>query len=125
MLGAKAIFKLAGEVEATCASGEIERAKILVNKLAIELQRVRSSAEHVFVAASPDSGGGASTVDVALEPHLIVELDTLLRQQNPAALDRFRAIAAQLRKTLGSVSYDVMRRHIDNLEFDDAANELL
>jgi HPt (histidine-containing phosphotransfer) domain-containing protein len=87
MLGAKAIFKLAGEVEATCASGEIERAKILANKLAIELQRMRSSAERVFIAASSGSDDSVSTVDLELGPYLIVELD--------------------------------------NLEFDDAANELL
>jgi HPt (histidine-containing phosphotransfer) domain-containing protein len=122
MLGAKAIFELASEVEATCVAVEIERAKTLANRLAIELQRVRLSAEHVFIAAPTEA---ASSASVELEPHLIVELDALLRQQSLAALDRFSVISPQLRQYMGSVSYGVMRRHIDNLEFDDAANELM
>src|SRR5450755_4094817 len=87
MLGAKAIFEVAGEVEATCVSGEMERAKALANRLAIELQRVRLSAERVFVAALTEADDGALSADVELEPHLIVELDDLLRQQNLTALD--------------------------------------
>ena len=122
MLGAKAIFELASEVEATCVSVEIERAKTLANRLAIELQRVRLSAERVFIAAPTEA---ASSAGVELEPHLIVELDALLRQQSLTALDRFSVISPQLRQYMGSVSYGVMRRHIDNLEFDDAANELM
>jgi HPt (histidine-containing phosphotransfer) domain-containing protein len=125
MLGAKAIFELASEVEATCISVEFERAKTLANRLAIELQRVRLSAERVFIAAPTEAEDTASSAGVELEPHLIVELDALLRQQSLTALDRFRVISPQLRQYMGSVSYGVMRRHIDNLEFDDAANELM
>jgi HPt (histidine-containing phosphotransfer) domain-containing protein len=125
MLGAKSTFELASEVEATCVSVEIERAKTLANRLAVELQRLRSSAERVFIAAPIEAKDTASSAGVELDPHLIVELDALLRQQSLTALDRFSVIAPQLRQYMGSVSYGVMRRHIDNLEFDDAANELM
>jgi HPt (histidine-containing phosphotransfer) domain-containing protein len=124
MLGAKAIFELASEVEATCVSVEIERAKTVANRLAIELQRLRLSADRVFVAAPTEAEDTASSASVELEPHLIVELDALLRQHNLTALDRFSVIAPRLRQYMGSVSYGVLRRHIDNLEFDDAANVL-
>jgi HPt (histidine-containing phosphotransfer) domain-containing protein len=125
MLGAKAIAELAGDLEAACVSGETERAKTLANRLAVELQRVRSSAERVFVAACAQDGDGASSAAVELDPHLLVELDALLRQQNPRALDRFSDIGPQLEHCMGTVSYGVMCRHIDNLEFEDAANELV
>ena len=125
MLGAKAIFELAGEVESTCVSGEIERAQPLANRLAKELQRVRLSAERVFIAARTETDDAASSAGVELEPHLIVELDALLRQQNLTALDRFKVLTPQLRQSIGSVSYGAMRRYIDNLEFDEAANELM
>jgi len=125
MLGARGVFKLAGEVEASCISGAVKRANGLVNKLGAELQRVRSSAERVFNAGGIEAGDSASITDVELEPHLITELGVLLRQQNPVALDRFNIIAPLLRKAMGTVSYGVMRNHIDNLEFDDAADELM
>jgi hypothetical protein len=83
------------------------------------------SAESVFIAAPSEAEDAASSASVELEPHLIVELDALLRQQSLTALDRFGVISPQLRQYMGSVSYSVMRRHIDNLDFDDAANELM
>jgi HPt (histidine-containing phosphotransfer) domain-containing protein len=137
MLGAKAVVELAGEVETACVSGQIERAGILANRLAVELQRVRSSAERVFVAARIEGGNGAGEggdgaggeggdgEGVEPGPRLLVELDALLRQQNPAALDRFSDIGPQLKYFMGAVSYGIMRGHIDNLEFEDAANELM
>jgi HPt (histidine-containing phosphotransfer) domain-containing protein len=125
MLGAKAVVELAGEVETACVSGQIERAKILANGLAVELQRVRSSAERVFVAARIEDGDGAGGAAVEPGPPLLVELDALLRQQNPAALDRFSDIGPQLKYFMGAVSYGIMCRHIDNLEFEAAADELM
>jgi hypothetical protein len=122
MLGAMTVAELAGEVEAACVSGQIERAKILANRLGLELQRVRSSAERVLVAARIVDGAGARDEP---GPGLLVELDALLRQQNPAALDRFSDIGPQLKYSMGAVSYGVMCRHIDNLEFEAAADELL
>jgi HPt (histidine-containing phosphotransfer) domain-containing protein len=124
MLGAKAIVDLAGELETAWVSGEIERAGILANRLALELQRVRSSAGRVFVAACTEDGC-APSAGVELEPSLLVELDALLRQQNPRALDRFRDIGPQLEQSMGSVSFAVLCKHLDNLEFEDAANQLM
>jgi HPt (histidine-containing phosphotransfer) domain-containing protein len=125
MLGAKVIVELAGEVEAACDCGEMERAGALAGRLALELQRVRSSAESAFVAAGAECGDGAPNGGVELGPHLLVELDALLRQQNPTALDRFRDIGPQLEHSMGSASYGVMCRHLDHLEFEDAADELM
>jgi HPt (histidine-containing phosphotransfer) domain-containing protein len=125
MLGAKAVAELAGEVETAGVSGRIERVKFLATRLAVELQRVRTSAERVFSAVRTEDGDGATGVGVEPGPRLLVELDALLRQQNPAALDRFSDIGPQLKYFMGAVSYGVMCRHIDNLEFEDAANELM
>jgi HPt (histidine-containing phosphotransfer) domain-containing protein len=125
MLGAKAVAELADEVETACVSGQIERVKFLANRLAVELQRLRSSAERVFSAARTEDGDNATGAGVEPGPRLLVELDALLRQQNPAALDRLSDIGPQLKYSMGAVSYGVMCRHIDNLEFEDAANELM
>jgi HPt (histidine-containing phosphotransfer) domain-containing protein len=125
MLGANAVVELAGELETACASGRIERAGILAKRLAVELQRVRSSAERVFLAARIEDGGCAGGAGGEPGPGLLVELDALLRQQNPAALDRFSDIGPQLEHFMGAASYGIMCRHLDNLEFEDAANELM
>jgi HPt (histidine-containing phosphotransfer) domain-containing protein len=122
MVGAKVIVELAGKVEAACVSDDMKRAEMLAGRLALELRRVRVSAEPVFIAARAAAGNGAA---VELGPHLLVELDVLLRQQNPAALDRLRDIGPQLKCCMGSVSYAVMCEHLDHLEFEDAANELM
>jgi HPt (histidine-containing phosphotransfer) domain-containing protein len=125
MLGAKVIVELAGEVEAACDCGEMERAGTAAGRLAVELQRVRLSAERAFIVAGAESGDDASIGGVELGPHLLVELDALLRQQNPTALDRFREIGPQLEHSMGSASYRVMCRHLDHLEFEEAADELM
>jgi HPt (histidine-containing phosphotransfer) domain-containing protein len=125
MLGATVIVELAGKVEAACVSGNMKRAGTLAGRLGLELRRVRVSAERVFIAARAEAGDGASCAAVELGPHLLVELDALLRQQNPTALDRFRDIGPQLKYCMGSASYGVMCRHLDHLEFEDAANELM
>jgi HPt (histidine-containing phosphotransfer) domain-containing protein len=127
MLGARAVVELAGEVETACVSGRIERARILANRLAVELQRVRSSAERAFAEARIEDGGAGGPGGAGGEPApgLLAELDALLRQQNPAALDRFSDVGPQLEHFLGAASYGIMCRHIDNLEFEDAADELM
>ena len=124
MLGAKAVVELAGELETACVSRQIERARILANRLAVELQRMRSSVDRVFAAARIEEGGAGGPGGEP-PPGLLAELDALLRQQNPAALDRFSDVGPQLEHFMGAVSYGIMCRHIDNLEFEDAADELM
>jgi HPt (histidine-containing phosphotransfer) domain-containing protein len=125
MLGAKMIAELAGKVEVACVSGDMKRARTLAGRLARELRRVRASVERAFIAARAEVSDGTSGVGIELGPHLLVELDALLRQQNPTALDRFRDIGPQLKNCMGSVRYGVMCGHLDRLEFEDAANELM
>jgi len=124
MLGAKTLSDLAGEVEAACIAEEFEQATGLTTRLTDELQRVRQSAEPVCLAARAEAEE-AATSSAELEPHAIVELETLLRQQSLGAIERFSALSPQLRRILGSVRYNRMRGHVDDLEFDDAANELM
>jgi HPt (histidine-containing phosphotransfer) domain-containing protein len=124
MLGAKTVSKLAGEVEAAYVAGEVERATGLTARLNEELRRVRHSAGPVCLAARADTED-AATASAELEPHAIVELERLLRQQSLSANERFRALSPQLRRIMGSVRYDRMRGQVDNLEFDDAADELM
>jgi HPt (histidine-containing phosphotransfer) domain-containing protein len=125
MLGATVIAELAGKVEAACVSGDMKRATTLAGRLALQLRRARVSAERVFIAARAEADDGASGTGAELEPHLLVELDALLRRQDPTALDRFRDIGPQLKHRMGSVSYGVICGHLDHLEFEDAANELM
>jgi diguanylate cyclase (GGDEF)-like protein len=56
---------------------------------------------------------------------VIAEPDAPLRRQSLVALDRFGDVSPQLRQSAGPVPYSVMRRHIDHLKLDDAADELV
>ena len=39
-------------------------------------------------------------------------------------MDRFAVLSPQLRRHLGTASYDVVRDHMDNLQFSNAADQL-
>ena len=67
MLGAKAIQQLAGEAEAACAAGEVERAARLATRLATMLQRLEQSAAPVFEAARAQAEDAALTSGGELE----------------------------------------------------------
>ena len=54
----------------------------------------------------------------------MVDLIDLLRQQSLSAMDRFSSISRQLQSLLGKESYELVRDHVDNLRFSDAANAL-
>jgi len=121
MLGAKAIQQLAGEAEAACAANETERAQALTARLCIELQRLNQNALPALAAARakaeelPLAGAGE------LELQLVADLIGLLRQQSLSAMDRFNSISPQLRRHMTKDSYEIVRKHIDNLQFSDAA----
>jgi glycosylphosphatidylinositol transamidase (GPIT) subunit GPI8 len=55
---------------------------------------------------------------------LRADLIDLLRQQSLSATDHFTSISSQLRRHLSKDSYALVRDHIDNLQFRDAANAL-
>ena len=48
----------------------------------------------------------------------------LLRQQSLAAMSRFVSISDQLRRMLSESAYEVVRDHMNNLRYSDAADAL-
>jgi CheY-like chemotaxis protein len=123
MLGAKAIQHLAGEAEAACAAGEVERAAHLATRLATQLLRLHQSATPTLNALRAEAGEAALASDGDLEPQLLIDLIARLRKQDLSAVDCFSAIAPQLQRCLGQ-SYALMRDHMDNLRFNDAVKVL-
>jgi PAS domain S-box-containing protein len=123
MLGAKAIQQLACESEAACAAGDAARAAQLATRLATILQRLQQSAAPALMAAQTQEAATLSN-RAELEPQDLVDLVELLRQQSLSAIDYFSSISPQLRGLLSEESYELVRNHIDNLQFTDAANAL-
>jgi CheY-like chemotaxis protein len=123
-LGATAIQRLAGEAEAACAAGEVDRAASFAIRLADLLQGLRRSAAAVLVEDPAETEEEAALVGAAIEPEAVVDLIDLLRQQSLSAMDRFSSISRQLQSLLGKESYELVRDHVDNLRFSDAANAL-
>jgi CheY-like chemotaxis protein len=124
MLGAKAIHQLAGKVEAACVAAEREAAWNLAARLATLLERLRECAQPALSAARAETEQAASTGDGGLEPHVLADFIGLLREQSLSAMNRFSSLSPQLRRVLSSASYDVVREHMDNLQFSDAADAL-
>jgi PAS domain S-box-containing protein len=125
MLGATAIHQLAGEAEAACLGGDGERAAHFTTRLLAQMQRLADSAAPLFEAerAQPDVLE-AQTSGAELDPRELAELVTLLRQQSLGALDRFTALSAGLRASLGQPVYQQVREHVHNLRFADAVQAL-
>jgi len=127
MLGANAIQQLAVDARAACLAGEVKRLARLAAALAVELQRLGQSAAPVLRAArsraeempQPAVGGEA-----ALTPEQLADLIDALRQHSLSALYRFDALSSQLRVLLGEESFAVVREHLENLQFLEAAKLL-
>jgi PAS domain S-box-containing protein len=124
MLGAKSVYELAGQTEAACVAGETDRAIQLTALLTGELDRLRDSAQPVFMAARATALEPPADSSVELTPGLVDELDEMLRQQSLAALDRFKSLSPQLLRLLGKSSYDRMCKHVENLQFEEASDDL-
>jgi len=126
MLGAKTIHRLAVDTRAACIAGKIEELRQLSVILAEQLRRMRQSAASIFDAVPLHSGaeGSEGTPLQALEPSQLVELIELLRTQSLTAMSRFAALSPQLRQHLGEPSFELLRDHVDNLRFTDAAKAL-
>jgi len=126
ILGAKEIHQLAGEAEAACAAGEVERSVHLATRLAVKLQRLRDCAVPALVLAAPAQAEDPSAPTGAdgLESQALADFVDLLREQRLSAVDRFGSISPQLRRVLSKDSYELVRGHIENLQFSDAARAL-
>ena len=123
-LGATKIQQLAGEAEAACTAGEIDRATYLAARLAALLQRLRRSAAPTLAAGSAETEEEALLLNATIEPQAVTDLIDLLRRQSLSAIDRFSSLSRQLQCLLGKESYELVRNQIDNLDFSDAANAL-
>jgi len=121
ILGAKAIQQLAGDTEAACAAGEVEHAARLASNLAAQLRRLRQSAAPAFIVPFEEE---ALPRGVELKPQDLADFVDLLRQQSLSAIDRFGSISPQLRRLMSKESYELVRDHIDKLQFGDAATTL-
>jgi PAS domain S-box-containing protein len=124
ILGAKAIYQLAGEVEAACVAGDADRASRLTTNLAALLQRLHTCAAVTFKEGRVQSDEVGLESGGELEPYALTELVDLLRRQSLSAVDRFSTLAPQLRLLLGKSTFETVRCHMDNLEFNDAATAL-
>jgi HPt (histidine-containing phosphotransfer) domain-containing protein len=125
MLGASAVFALAGEAEAACIKGDIGHASELSAKLASEMQRLSINAQPMLLAARVQAGEISKPDGVEVDPRQIDDLRALLRQQSLTAVDRFKSLSPQLRQLLGNASFERMSAHIDHLRFEDASKVLL
>jgi CheY-like chemotaxis protein/two-component sensor histidine kinase len=124
MLGAKEIHRLCGEAEAACVARDRERAAGLTSTLVLRMQALRESTTGLFVARRDRFAEAAVADGATLEPRAIADLVDLLRHQSLSATDRFNALAPQLRALLSEGSYDIVRDHMENLQFSDAAEAL-
>ncbi|MEY4751328.1 MAG: hypothetical protein RIQ60_3542 [Pseudomonadota bacterium] len=127
MLGASGLHQLAGEAEAACRHGDADRAHHFVGRLRSQLQRIALSAAPSFAAAqaqadTPDPA--EANAATALDPAALDEFVALLRQQNLGAQARFSLLSAGLHQRLGRSTHTLLRDHLKNLRFADAA-ELL
>ena len=91
---------------------------------ASEKPGMRERAMNLGAVEIDDFGAGYSSLGYRRSP-VIAELDTTLRQQGLAALDRFGDVSPQFRQFTGPLPYSGMRRRIDHLKLDDAADELV
>jgi PAS domain S-box-containing protein len=123
MLGAKLIQHLAGEAEEACAAGELDRSRDLTAQIAIHLQQLQLSAEptlNVRVHAEIV----AVAVYEELGSQVVGDLVGMLRVHSLTALERFNSLSPQLRRLMGPAAFDILSEHVDNLQFDEAAQAL-
>jgi PAS domain S-box-containing protein len=123
-LGAKSIHELAGEVEEACAAGETERVRHLTVQLAFKLQKLSQSAAPTLNEANTPADLIAVPGDEDLRPQIVDDLVQLLRLQNLSAIGRFSSLSPQLQRIMGTESYKVARKQIDDFQFSDAANTI-
>jgi PAS domain S-box-containing protein len=123
-LGARAIQQAAGEAEAACGEGDVVRAGHLTNLLNTLLRDLEESAGPALATCRVGAEGETVPAGAAIAPQELTDFINLLREHRLSALDRFVLLAGPLQGLLGEASYQRVRKHIDNLQFSDAANTL-
>jgi len=123
-LGAKDIQHLAGAAEAACLAGDRDRATELAHRLATHMQRLRQCTLALVSAASGGADSEAPSSSEAIPPDVMTAFIALLRRQSLTALGTFDALSPQLRGLLRDGRYALLRRLVDDLKFDEAAQAL-
>jgi HPt (histidine-containing phosphotransfer) domain-containing protein len=124
MLGASAIQRLASEIEAASLEGGRNRVMPLATALSTHLQALRSAAAAALQDDPTQTGQSGWVSSVAIDPQALADFISMLRLHNMSAIDSFNAQLPQLRRLLSQHSYDIVRGHIENLKFDEAARLL-
>jgi HPt (histidine-containing phosphotransfer) domain-containing protein len=124
-LGATAIQRLAAETELTCRAGKADQTAHLVSAVAHQLHQLQRSAAATLTASTARVIAGDvppdAPPDAALDPAQLAALLQSLRQLDLAAVPRFAALSPQLRRRLGTDSYQTLHKQIEDLQFADAA----
>jgi HPt (histidine-containing phosphotransfer) domain-containing protein len=116
ILGARTLRAAAKEVECACLSAEGATAVGLTCALADELRSLAKKAASVLSAARVRSE--------ELAPSAIKEFSGLLRRQSVSAIDRFGALAPQLKYRMGPGLFRQLSGHMNDLQFEAALNDL-
>lgn len=121
MLGAKTIQELAADAESACLSRDFVEAARVSSALNVRLQQLRRDST---ITLSEEPPPDDRDQDDPLPTSRLEHLSKLLRDQNLAALDEFKAISPQLQALLGRHGHATMRNHVEDLRFKDAAEVL-
>jgi hypothetical protein len=127
MLGAEAIRKLAADTRAACVAGEFEQAQNLAAALAVRMQQLILGAAPVLERARAEAEQtrrDSASCDVTIKPQQLLDLIQMLREQSLSALQCFAEISPALRRRLGERLFEIIRDHMDNLRFLEAAKAL-
>ena len=123
MLGAHAIRDLARRAEAACRSRELDAVVTHMAGLVARLDELRQVVTRLEEKPWPPIDAAPNALSVPDGDALDALVD-LLRQQSLAAIGRFISISDQLRGMLSESAYDVVRDHMNNLRYIDAADAL-
>jgi len=115
-VGAKPLAVVASEAEIACRAGLGARAQALVSEIAVMLADLESEAS----AALTDPPTVESGAVQALQADELSELLRLLREFDLTAVDRFKALSAQLRGGLEPSEFLTLEDHVDKLQFANA-----
>jgi PAS domain S-box-containing protein len=124
MIGANEIQRLAGEAESAYREEDLALAADLSDALRVHLRNLKQSAADVFGAVQLVSIEEAQEAEGdygAPQPDELPELIDQLRSQNVTASMLFQRRSPQLRPFLGESVFNLVRDHIGNMRFSDAA----
>jgi PAS domain S-box-containing protein len=124
MLGVNAVQQLAGEAEEACAEGQVNKVRQLLRKLDAQMDSLQQSAAPYLDAHDKLVDAAPAESGPPLAPEDLAGLCDLLQQQDMLAIQRFEALAAQLKPLLGPERFARLRDDMNNLQFSDAAQVL-